>query len=402
MVEPKVRFKQDNGCSYPAWKTVPFSKLSYPSGIKNKNDVNLESYSISSEKGFIPQNEQFDDAGYLTNADRTLYYIVSPGSFAYNPARINIGSIGYQNVNKDVLVSSLYEVFNTTEELDDMFLMNWFRTNQFQKNVRRLSEGGVRQYFYYDKLCMVKFPLPCIEEQQKIATFLSFIDKVIDISEQEIIKLKELKKGMLQKLFPLEGKSIPEIRFPGFINPWKQCKISDLFDSVESGNRLPKTMLTTGNIPYVVASSENNGIVAYVNEEQKDYNGNRMKLFPGNSITFSIDNPDAIFVQNKAFFTSNVMRVLHNDNYSYNQVIVISEMIKRLTTYYNWTFKFSGPVVMNSNIYLPISKSGEIDFEEIEAIGIILSKFDDLVTLCQCELDKWRKLKKSLLQQMFV
>ena len=174
MVEPKVRFKQDNGGSYPAWKTVPFSKLSYPSGIKNKNDVKLESYSISSEKGFVPQSEQFDDAGYLTNADRTLYYIVSPGSFAYNPARINIGSIGYQNVDKDVLVSSLYEVFNTTEELDDMFLMNWFRTNQFQKNVRRLSEGGVRQYFYYDKLCMVKFPLPCIEEQQKIATFLSF------------------------------------------------------------------------------------------------------------------------------------------------------------------------------------------------------------------------------------
>ena len=100
----------------------------------------------------MPQSEQFDEAGYLNGADTSIYMIAPPNTFAYNPARLDVGSIGYQNVGHDVQISSLYEVFSTNDEIDDTFLWYWFHSEIFKREVFRLKEGGVRQYFYYDKL----------------------------------------------------------------------------------------------------------------------------------------------------------------------------------------------------------------------------------------------------------
>lgn len=115
---PEVRFKGFEG----PWEKNSFSKITYPSGEKNRDNLPLESYSITNEKGFVPQDEKFENGGTMRDADKKMYYIVSPQSFAYNPARINVGSIGYQNLSKEVIVSSLYEVFKTTDDVDDRFL----------------------------------------------------------------------------------------------------------------------------------------------------------------------------------------------------------------------------------------------------------------------------------------
>jgi type I restriction enzyme S subunit len=113
-----------------------------------------------------------------------MYYIVSPNSFAYNPARINVGSIGYQNTAKNVIVSSLYEVFKTTEDIDDRLLWHWFKSPDFQKLIVQLQEGGVRLYFYYDKLCMGEVALPEIEEQRKIGQFHDTLDTLITLHQR--------------------------------------------------------------------------------------------------------------------------------------------------------------------------------------------------------------------------
>ena len=93
------------------WEQRKFSEITFPAGIKNKDNLPLESYSITNESGFVPQDEKFENGGTMREADKRMYYIVAPHSFAYNPARINVGSIGYQNLDKNVIVSSLYEVF---------------------------------------------------------------------------------------------------------------------------------------------------------------------------------------------------------------------------------------------------------------------------------------------------
>ena len=161
----------------------------------------MEIYSVNNIVGFIPQSEQFDDAGYLKDTDTSIYMIVPPKHFAYNPARLDIGSIGYQYLDHDVQVSSLYEVFETSDLVNDNFLWSWFHTHYFNNVVKRLQEGGVRLYFYYDKMQEVKIELPSLPEQQKIADCLSSLDEVIEKQKATLAAWEEMKKGLLQQMF---------------------------------------------------------------------------------------------------------------------------------------------------------------------------------------------------------
>lgn len=158
---PKARFKGFE----EEWICVLFKEIAYKTGIKNSENLSLESYSISNELGFIPQNEQFENGGTMSKADKRMYYIVSPKSFAYNPARINVGSLGYYQGERDVIVSSLYEVFKTSDIVDDLFLFYWFKTNIFKRMIEQYQEGGVRLYFFFDKLQKCQIKVPSLQEQ---------------------------------------------------------------------------------------------------------------------------------------------------------------------------------------------------------------------------------------------
>jgi len=199
-----------NGERYPelrfpgftdAWEQRKFSDITYLSGIKNKENKPYESYSISNEFGFIPQDEQFENGGTMKTADKSMYYIVSQNSFAYNPARINVGSIGYYNKPDNVIVSSLYEVFKTTDIVSDKFLWHWFKSNQFNRLIEKYQEGGVRLYFYYDKLCKGTIDLPTINEQNKISNLLDDLDMYITLHQRKLDHLKLQKKALLQQMF---------------------------------------------------------------------------------------------------------------------------------------------------------------------------------------------------------
>ena len=173
-----------------SWEQRKFSDITFPAGEKNKDNLPLESYSITNEHGFVPQDEKFENGGTMREADKRMYYIVSPNSFAYNPARINVGSIGYQNVGKNVIVSSLYEVFKTSEDVDDRLLWHWFKSPDFQKLIMQLQEGGVRLYFYYDKLCMGEVSLPSLEEQRKIGKLFDTLDNLITLHQRKPFLMK--------------------------------------------------------------------------------------------------------------------------------------------------------------------------------------------------------------------
>ena len=225
MPVPKLRFKDERGQEYPKWKSVLFSDITYLSAEKNKKDLAYPTYSISNSGGFVSREEQFNQ-GALQYADKTMYRIVEPKSFAYNPARINVGSIGYQNLPSPVIVSSLYIVFKTTHDVNDMFIWQWFHSPLLFKAIKKYAEGGVRSYFFYDKLCSTRCRLPSLPEQEKIADFLSSYDRMIDVQAKRVEAMKTRKKGLLQKIFSQElrfkderGQEYPE---------WSTCKIEDL------------------------------------------------------------------------------------------------------------------------------------------------------------------------------
>ena len=194
---PAIRFKGFEG----KWEPKVLGNEIEETGTKNRNNLPLESYSITNEAGFIPQTEKFENGGYLTDADKTMYTIVPPKSFAYNPARINVGSIGYYNGSKDVIVSSLYIVFKTSEAIHDDFLMAWFKSDIFNHLIYKLQEGGVRQYFFYNKMVQCPILLPKTPEQEKIAKLVNSLNKTISLRERQITLLKHSKQALLEQMF---------------------------------------------------------------------------------------------------------------------------------------------------------------------------------------------------------
>lgn len=199
-----------------SWEQRKFSDITFPAGEKNRDNLPLESYSITNEHGFVPQDEKFENGGTMREADKRMYYIVSPNSFAYNPARINVGSIGYQNIGKNVIVSSLYEVFKTSEDVDDRLLWHWFKSPDFQKLIMQLQEGGVRLYFYYDKLCMGEVSLPSLEEQRKIGKLFDTLDNLITLHQRKCANLCSPSQVVFSLLFATSTFS------------WEQRKLGDV------------------------------------------------------------------------------------------------------------------------------------------------------------------------------
>lgn len=198
----ELRFKDKDGEEFPKWEEKKLREITFKVDKKNKNRDILPIYSISNINGFVPQSEQFDgidsnDRGY----DISLYKIIENNTFAYNPARINVGSIGYSGTLVRVIVSSLYVCFKTHESINDIFFNHYLDTNHFRNSVLSKGEGGVRIYLFYENFAEIAISLPCYAEQLKIANFLTSIDEKIKHSSVQIKKTEGWKKGILQQMF---------------------------------------------------------------------------------------------------------------------------------------------------------------------------------------------------------
>ena len=262
-----------------SWEQRKFSDITFPAGEKNRDNLPLESYSITNEHGFVPQDEKFENGGTMREADKRMYYIVSPNSFAYNPARINVGSIGYQNIGKNVIVSSLYEVFKTSEDVDDRLLWHWFKSPDFQKLIMQLQEGGVRLYFYYDKLCMGEVSLPSLEEQRKIGKLFDTLDNLITLHQRKCALLFSPFQSFISMMFTTSTFS------------WEQRKLGDIADIVGGGT--PSTgnqSYWDGDIDWYAPAEIADQI--YANSSQKKitgfgYENSSAKMLPPGTVLFT-------------------------------------------------------------------------------------------------------------------
>jgi type I restriction enzyme S subunit len=202
LLTKQLRFKDENGNEFSEWKIRKLGDLTYKVGKKNKGNIQYPIYSINNKEGFLPQGQQFEgmnsnDRGY----DISLYKIIKTKTFAYNPARINVGSIGYSGELDNVIISSLYVCFKTNNELDDLYLLQYLNSYNFNKSVLRNVEGGVRQYLFYENFSAIKIPLPSIAEQTKIATFIKSISKKIASEKLLLAEYENQKKYLLQNMF---------------------------------------------------------------------------------------------------------------------------------------------------------------------------------------------------------
>lgn len=400
MIEPKLRFKADDGSQFPDWEEKKLGDITSQYKVRNKKRLPLEIYSVNNIVGFIPQSEQFDDAGYLKDTDTSIYMIVPPRHFAYNPARLDIGSIGYQYLDHDVQVSSLYEVFETSDLVNDEFLWSWFHTHYFNNVVKRLQEGGVRLYFYYDKMQEVKIGLPSLPEQQKIAEFLSTIDTVIEKQKETVSAWEERKKGVMQKLFSQEarfkaddGNDFPE---------WEEKKLGEVGD------------IMTGNTPSTKQEDYYGGCYLWVTPaditDSREVSVTAKKLtelgytvarhIPANSVLVTCIasiGKNAIIRENGSC-NQQINSITPYNDYSVEFVYYLICQNERLLHANAGT---GGMEILNKDSFSKIKMYFPC-LEEQQKIVDCLSSLDEVIAKQKATLAAWEELKKGLLQQMFV
>ena len=170
-----------------SWEQRKLGDITYQSGERNVEGLPYESYSVSNKDGFVSQKEQFKYGGLVTSADKSRSIIVEPCTFAYNPARIDIGSIGYQNLGKNVIISPMYEIFKADNNiLNDRFLWHWLKTDIFASIVVNNQEGGVRTCFNLPKFFSSFIVISnSINEQEKIGLLFDRLDSLITLHQRK-------------------------------------------------------------------------------------------------------------------------------------------------------------------------------------------------------------------------
>ncbi|MCI8801687.1 MAG: restriction endonuclease subunit S [Lachnospiraceae bacterium] len=395
MDKPRIRFKG----YIDAWEQRKFSDFTWASGKRNKEDLDLETYAITKEHGFISQNKAHDEFGYMKDTDRKAYNIVTPNSFAYNPARINIGSIGYYEGTENVIVSSLYEVFQTSDYVDDRFLWHWFKSDEFPKWIECLQEGSVRLYFYYDKLCECQILMPSVAEQKKIATSLDHLDHLITLHQRKCDETKKLKKYMLQKMFPQKGANVPEIRFDGFTDAWEQCKFGDL-GSVSMCKRIFKEQTSIiGDIPFYKIGTFGGKPDAFITRELFEEYKEKFPYPQIGDMLISASGTIGRIVEytgeNAYFQDSNIVWFKHDDKIDNLFLKCVYAVVKwsgiegsTIRRLYNDNF-------LKTEFCMP-------QIEEQKEIGTYFSILDHIITLHQRKCENLQYIKKFMLQNMFV
>jgi len=196
----EIRFKDEKRNDFSDWKTKKLGEFLKQKSNKNKNKLIDLVLSVSNKKGFITQNEQFD--GYeVASKDITGYKIVEKGDYAYNPSRINVGSIARLKDYDRGIVSPMYVIFSLTKQMNPLFFDNLYKTHKFKHLIKISCSGSVRDSLNFNDLASFKVSLPCLKEQEKIANLFSSIDKKIEVTKIELEKTKEFKKALLQQMF---------------------------------------------------------------------------------------------------------------------------------------------------------------------------------------------------------
>lgn len=200
---PHLRFPEFSG----KWKKCTLGDITINFNLRNKEKIELPMYSVTNNRGFIPQSEQFEDRD-MVGEDIKAYKIIHNKDFAYNPARINVGSIAKYNGSKPCMISSLYVCFKAANGIDEDWLMHLLRSPKIQYYYNINGEGGVRIYLFYPNFARIRTSFPTIAEQRKIANLLSLLDARITTQNKIIEKLESLIKGLNDSLYAQYGNDV--------------------------------------------------------------------------------------------------------------------------------------------------------------------------------------------------
>ncbi|MEE1086534.1 MAG: restriction endonuclease subunit S [Schaedlerella sp.] len=411
MNDPKIRFKGYTD----AWEQRKLNEIAQKVTEKNKDNLYDEPFTNSAEQGIISQKDYFDRE-VVNEENLDGYYVVQDNDFVYNP-RVSVtapvGPINRNKLGRNGVMSPLYTVFRI-HDVDAGYLEYYFKTTSWHRFMKLNGDSGARfdRFSIASSLFMeMPIPYPNIEEQARIGEYFDTLDTLITLHQRKCEETKKLKKYMLQKMFPQNGESAPEIRFAGFTDAWEQRKLGD-FGIATGGTSIESEFSENGKYKVISIGSYS---------EQSTYTDQGLRTDKTEKTEKRILNKnDLTMILNDKTNTGRIIgRVLlidADDSYVFNQR---TERIEVDTEKYNPQFLYA--MLNADNIRNKIIKAAQgntqiyvnwpvisefnypvpIDLEEQKKLGEFFGIIDKIITLHQRKCDELQNMKKFMLQNMF-
>ena len=398
---PRLRFAKFVG---QPWSAICLGAVTAESTTRNRGrSQSLEVMGVTKVEGIIPMEE-----GVIA-ADRSRYKIVSKNWFAYNPMRLNIGSIARWHSEQDILVSPDYVVFRCIEDDEDGicpdFLDHFRRSDCWQDFVTQSGLGSVRVRIYYKDIAQLELNLPKVAEQQKIADCLSSVDELIAAQARKVAALKTHKKGLMQQLFPREGKTQPHLRFPEFrdAGDWSETRLGKVGDLVSGLTYSPDDVRDSGLL-VLRSSNVQDGKISLADCVYVDPNIKGANLSVANDILICVRNGSAALIGKNALIPEGMPRCTHG---AFMTVFRSKspEFVFQLLQTEKYQTQVAGDLGATIN---SINGSQLVKYkfmvpesEEQQKIAELLASIDRLIADQTQELDALKTHKKGLMLQLF-
>lgn len=302
----------------------------------------------------------------------------------------------------DVAIGEMISVFNTDNNpLFTATMFNATLQNEFAMRV----EGGSVTNLYFEKLKNIEVSFPSIQEQEKIAAYFENLDHLITLHQRKCEETKSLKKYMLQKMFPENGKCVPKIRFSGFSDAWEQRKLSEI--TIETyGGGTPKTAneeFWKGDIPWIQSSDLVEECLFDVKPRksisQEAVSKSATKLVPQNSIAIvtRVGVGKLAFMPFSYATSQDFLSISELKTAPEFTVYALYRMMQLVSNEVQGTSikGITKDELLAKKMLIPSRN-------EQKKIGTYLHIIDHLITLHQHKCDELQKLKKFMLQNMFV
>lgn len=408
MTEPKIRFKRDDGSSFPDWKTGKIGDLIELYDEKVSDDCELPILTSSKKDGIVYQNDHFgreqihDISGYNVLPRNYCTYRNRSDGTDYT---FNINTLCDKGI-----VSKFYPVFKEKNS-NLYFLMTLLNNEPTTVNkIAYTAVGGAQKVLSIKALQEIEINIPSLPEQQKIADFLSNVDEVIAASEEEVANLEQQKKAVMQKIFSQEvrfkkedGSDFPE---------WKNYTLVSMCDSISDGDWIESKDQSESGVRLI--QTGNVGVGTFINKAGKEkwiseetFARLRCKeVKPGTILVSRLPSPAgrACIVPDtgsKMITAVDCSIVCVNDDYCDDyivQYLCSSNYFKDVEAFLAGGTRQRISRGNLETIIVPMPT----DNDEQQLIADFLTNYDEAITAAKQELEKWKELKKSLLQQMFV
>lgn len=309
---------------------------------------------------------------------------------------------GLEKSSSDGIISPAYHTFHG-DVTDSRFYYPYFRSYEFIKHKLVPHVYGIRdgRSIDIDGMKTIEIPYTSIEEQQKIGDYLESIDNLITLHQRKCDGVKSLKKYMLQKMFPQNEQKVPEIRFEGFTEAWEQRKLGEITESYSGGTPTAgKKEYYDGNIPFIRSGEiSSDKTELFISDE--GLNNSSAKMVKTGDILYALygaTSGEVSISKLKGAINQAILAIRPYQNYDSQFLMQWLRKSKEtiIGTYLQGgQGNLSGNIVKELLVDVPTS-------EEQKQIGNYFSNLDSLITLHQQKCEELKKIKKFMLQKMFV